>query len=400
MVIEKLNSAVNLGEKSFGFSAKPIDLKFYQGDASDTLKDLVSSIAPCGKVAFITKFDTNLLYCTRFAKAVKSVGATMTTVVLEDTASTIENASVLFSIPDEVRLVITADTEILDLVYYFANLRKIPVVVIPKSLDVEGILKTKIYIQSGDKVDGVIVKPSLHIVIDKTILSGTEHKGFAFIMSKLVSLIDYRISHALIKSPVSKKAFDMVKQSVLSTYGVLKLDEDKRFEVILYNAFQIEIASMITKGQITDSSAQTIAVGLSKAKDRASASLMFAKNILKLYLATCDIKFDLSALTDLNALSDLMQDKTGVDFSVYLKNLKSQVKLAIENGEKAFETLKSLKDEISSFVNLFAEIEKTFISLGGKTPEIIDYKFSLIHSGDHYIGANTMTLIRELGLIK
>lgn len=401
MVAEKLNALAENLLKKPAFGNDNLGVRFYQGDAFDAVKKIVSVFAPCGKVAFVTTLKTNLLYCTSLVKAIKSTGAVMTTMVVEDFSTSIESASILFSLPDDVRMIIVMDSEVMNDVLYFASLKKLPVIVIPTTYDVGGTLRNKIYIKTNDKIDGISVKVMRHVIIDKSLMANTESQGFAFIMSKFVSLIDYRINSAIFSSSISKKAFDAVKQSVLSTFEITSLEEKSRSDVLIYNAFQIEMAAALTKGEIVDFSAENIAQKISgETENKSEVALIFALGILKMYYETARSQFGVCGIIDLNAISDAMEKRTKIDSSVFLKNYVAQIKAIDKNTDKTVAIFKSMKDEIFSFVRLSDKIKATFVSLGGTIPRIDGYSFAISHSGDWFVGANGMTVIREAGLLK
>ena len=399
MIATRLNGEVLSAVKKQPFGAKAPVVKFYQGTAFDELKSLVKTLCPHGKVAFITTLKSNLSFCTKIAKTLKSVNASLCTFVLEDSALSTKNLSQLFSMPDDVRLVLTMDVELVGHAVYFANLKSLPVVVIPSSLTLKGVLDNVLYVRTDEKVDRVQVKVDRHVVIDKEMMGDDLYKPFAYSMSKLVSLIDYRISRTLLSLAPVKKAFDMVKNSVLSTQNVTKLDRESQKDVLIYNAFEIEIASMLSKGEITCFSAENVALDIEGERYNDTLALYLALKIIKIYdLAfSCDLNF--TALTNVNAISTDLQEKTGIRDEYYLKNILLQVKSIDKKGDEIKALLTSLVPEIKSFIKFSKKIEETFVSLGGVMDDV-DTSFSLSHAGDNFVGANGMTLLREAGLIK
>lgn len=399
MIAQRLNGEVLSAVKKQPFGIKAPTVKFYQGSAFDELKSLVQSLCPFGKVAFITTLKSNLSYCTKIAKTLKSVNASLCTFVLEDSTLSVENLSQLFTMPDDVRLVLTTDVELVGHALYFANLKNLPVLVIPNTLTPKGVLDNVLYVRSGDNIDRVNVKVDRHIVIDKEFMGDDLYKPFSYIMSKLVSLIDYRINRALLSLSPVKKAFDMVKNSVLSTQNVIKLDRQSQKDVLIYNAFEIEIASMLSKGEITSYSAESVAQSIENDQFNDSLALYLALKIIKIYDLSFSFDLEFTALTNANAIASSLQEKTKIKDEYYLKNIILQVKSIDKKGDEIKKLLTSLAPEIKSFIKFSKKIEETFISLGGNMDDF-DASYSLSHAGDYFVGANGMTVLREAGLIK
>lgn len=400
LITKKLSELANSITQQVRFGLKVPKIKFYSEKTLVAMQNLVQNYALGGKIAYVCTMDSTLKHCTDYARTIKGAGASMSTVVVSEFDLTIENLSSLFVLPDDVRMVMVSDVELIDFALYYASLKSLPVVVIPDTPSFNGILKTKISVLVGDKIDKITANVDRHVILSGSLEPCQIADVYAFIMSKLVALIDCRINRAVFKSTINKKAFDLIKQSVLSTFNILSVSEDRRKDVLIYNALAIELASMLSKGNITETSSESQATFLSGKKSSGIVSLIFAVQILKIYLQAINSNADFSSICDLNAIAEFMQEKTDVSSTLYLTNLTAQIKAIDKDSDNIKNTFLSLKDEVLSFVNLSDRILSTYTKLGGDIPKIPDYTSSLLHSGDTLEGANGMTLVREMNLIK
>lgn len=399
MVDENLNALSNRLIKTTVFSSKNQGIKFYSGQLSSILKKLLSSIAPNGKVAFVAKGSTITKLGVLLNKTVKECGGVLTTFAIDDFMVSTENASNLFSLPEDVRAVVLCDSELSDIVYYYASAKEIPVVLVPQSLDCTDLIKSKVYIKTENKIHGVLIRTKSYVILDDELIVCDFAKAYASIMSKFLFLIDYRLSHAITGKVLNKEYFDTIKQSVLSTYnpakhkGVLK-------QSLLYNSFAIAIANYSLKSDVAEFSAERVATVLSKTQHKSGASLMFAIRLIGIYSVLCLSSQEFLSLTNANSIAESIEEKLGIKSEAFSSNIIEQIKQINKNIKDIKEKLDSLKGEINSFVRLGETIWKNYTSLGGGVPQIDDFTFSILHAGDYFEGVNGMSLVREEGLLK
>lgn len=397
MLAEKLNGDVKIVSKNQGVNVKIPDVEFYDCSVEEGISKMVSSFSPYGKVGYVTTFESGLKYCTKLAKTVRKTGAVMATLIMEDLDVTIDNLSRLFSFPEDVRLIIVTDAVIVPFALYYCSLRGVPLVIIPSSMNVKGILKNKVYVKTQDKIDAVNVKVKRHVVIDVNFIDDKLHSAYAHVMSKLTSLIDYRLSRVLLQKSTAKSPYDLVRQSVINTFSADFSDEQIK-EILLYNSFKVELASLVTRGDLCDLSSSNIALLLENKEYSPDLELLFSLRIIKLYELLSSNVADFMALTDFNSLSQVLSDKTGIKDTSFIKNYQKQGQMIDKNVEKVKTALSNMKDEISSFSSLQDKILENYRSLGGKIEKADDFSFSLMHSGDYFVGINGVTLAREMKL--
>lgn len=399
MLCQKLNDASQNLFKKTGFGRDEKNIKFYEGHIESTLKDLLLSISPNGKVAFVATEKSAVNLNKTLSKIALLAGVTLLTYTFDDYKTSTENASGLFSLPDDVRSVIVCDKEVVDLASYYASLKNLPLFIIPLTADANGLLRNKIYISTSSKIDAVMVKTAKHVIIDRSLISADYSGAYAFIMSKFIPLIDYRINLSVTGGLPLKTVFDSIKNSVLSTFGAPKL-KNGLGDVMVYNSFITELAISSTNGEFGDFSAENVAVNLANQPYNSGLALYFATEIIKIYASICSTNIDFSALTDVNAISERLKETTNLDEFYFSDALIYQIKRLTKSGEKVKSQLKSLEKEIKSFSSLSNSIFNTYLLLGGKAPEKNDYSFAIINAGNTSKHINGMSLVREAGFIK
>lgn len=398
MLEQKLNVLAKKLFSNKGFNARLNSIQFYSGEMTEVFKNLLKTFSPSGKVALIATVDTAIKMGKVFGRAASSVGVTLVTYAFEDFTPSTENVSGLFSLSDDVRSVICCEADVMDFASYYSSVRKLPLFIVPLKTDVSGLLKDKIRLLTGEKIDDVSLKTNRHVIIDKNLIEKDFAGAYAFVMSKFIDLIDYRINHVVTGKIADKTAFDTIRQSVLSTYGVNKLKSGID-DVLIYNAFAVELATASSKGAIADCSSSVIASSLCGAKNSSGILLAFAMRIIKIYSALCNLDLDFTALTDVNAISEELSEHSGIEEEYFLSCIVDQIKSVTQKQAQISSFLAQSKKEINSFLNLSKNIYKTYVDFGGNNPEIPDYTFAITHCGDALNGVNGMTIARELGLI-
>jgi hypothetical protein len=357
------------------------------------------SVAPNGKLAFIATESTAIKFTKLLYQTARSVGVTLVTYTFDDYKTSTENASELFSLPDDVRAVIFCDREVSDLAGYFASIKNLPLIIFPQSIDANGLIRNKIYITTGDKIDAVLLKVKRHVIIDKKIILDDYADAYAFIMSRFISLIDYRINLSVQGGTPHKTAFDVIKNCVLSTFGSPKLKSGLK-DVLLYNSFATEMAIASTNGDINDLSAENVGSNLLGQKYNSKTSLYIASILIEIYNSLCKIEPEFCALTNVNDVADQLELKLGIVSTYFLDALSYQIAKLTKNSDRVKAQMQLLTKEIKSYYGLSKTIYSAYLSLGGSEIEPIDHAFAITHAGDVGKFINGISLVRESGFIK
>lgn len=404
-----LNVADNLNFVVKGFKEElKFNTKFIQGDLLDSISALSKSLVPYGKIGLIAYNDTFMAIGKELVAKLKELGLkTVAMVFKHGSDDTVKSASQLFNFPEDVRLVISFDSGLYRISAYYANVKGVPVICGLKNFETRGICDRVIFLRNGKTVDKIPVNPERYVIIDEKLFSkeNVVSDAYAFIMSKAVALIDYRMKHVNNGTTASQYIFGLLKEAVTETLGLDNYSLEEKNIILIKNALLINLANALSNGDLYDASAETVVSRLLfrfKSYIDYGTLLFSAIKILGIYNVYFNCKSSaLLNYIDYNERVDLLVNLFGLGENQVLDGIKKQLEL-VKKGRSRSEGEKfKLKKEVATLYKLTEKMSKTFISLGGKglgTEDKARFIAALKVCGDTPYGLNTMSLVRESGV--
>ena len=244
-----------------------------------------------------------------------------------------------------------------------------------------------------------------YIVVDKDCFSGETVRAntFATIVSKIVALTDYRVMGTVMRQPLNVDAYNIARQGVLDTFkcvGDIQISDEQLF----YNAFLLEIADLLTDGKLISFSAPSLTdlIYNSYFAGDGGVELLCASSVLDCYKAFF-LGFDdkTSIITSYMDRAKNLSDACGFLEESVLLTFKMQGNRFAMRKAKINQLKGSLSEETKKLAKFAGKIVDKFVALGGKTDyDISKLALAISLSGDTPLSINTMSLIREEGIIK
>ncbi len=381
-----------------------LPVTFYGGNYLSNIKSVISSRIPYGKVAFVGREKEYLEFATPVQNAVFSVGGKFIGLVYDGDADSVDGASELFNLPDDVRAVITFGEELFGLCSYYATVKDILLIVLPTTLNVAYSLSVKTQLANGDGVDRVDVSAERFVILDLNIIdTDTIPQAYAFIMSKLTALADYRLYSAVYNLEPCKYAYGLIKKAVISTFGIINVDPCNIAITLLEYTAYVGIANGVTSGAFYDFDGVSVSSRLYGKDADYGVGLYISIKLMDVYdLFLNGGEENLLALPEYNDRAEFFSKNYPFPERQIVKNLITQIR-AIRRGEKKLNSvIKALKVEVHTNVAFAENIMKVYVALGGKVPEI-DYdrlKLAVKHGGDAPYFLNGLSIARAKGVLE
>ena len=373
--------------------------QFYYAKTVDNIAKLVSNVAPCAKLAVFT-MQNSAKKCVEITDAMKKFQLKPITVVLEDGDLSTESVAGLFNIAEDVRGVVVTDYQLFDLASYFATVRNIPLVNLVYEFYPKRLLSNRVYIKNFGKLDAFGISVKRHVVfVEKKALSEFElSNAYAYVVSKMVSLIDYRIRCILEHQEIDKKAYLIAREAIVSAL-VLTLNDKIASEKLLIYCMMLEVADNMTEGKLLTLSAPSIAQYLTSGSFCADSGIELLAQcvLLELYDKCFSIDFSKATLSpDYLDRAEVLSRLTCFNEKEILKGLQRQVSTFNCKGKKISGLKQLLKEEIANTAKLSLKIMNRYFELGGKSDyDTADIAMAVKLSGDTPLSINGMSLVRE-----
>ncbi len=299
-------------------------------------------------------------------------------------------------IPENARMIISFGNEYFNLAGKIATEKNLYCLFIIDQFNFDDTLNSYFEIYKDNKKSRVRLDFDRRILLDVEKIIDDE-KGcaeeFAFVMSKLISLVDYRIFGIITETPTNKKAYSLIKSAVEETYSLLSKIREDYLLTLIENAIKVRLADAITLGSFYKNSAPDICAKLHG--DR-NSSLFYAKRIAKIYTLAFSSEYDGVASPDYLERAENLSKLESSKETDYSKWLVYQSNLCAEKEKQISVVKEILYTETFNYLKIFDLVEKTYIALGGKkiTPNDAFVKIS----GDFYETFNGMTLVRDCGI--
>jgi len=402
-VATRLNQLNNVNLDAYGVNTDPIRTRFYGGVYVENLQKILSEYAPYGRVAFVDREKNYLKFAKPLSEVVKGAGGRFIGMeVNPDKELSVDKIGALFNLPEDTRLVIITDRELHSYASYFCAVREIPLVVIPQETDISYIPTSVLYLKNGEKLDRVQIDVERIVLIDSNLIDCERIAGtYSFVISKLSSLVDYRLYSAISGVKPNKYSYDTAKRAIILAYNIMNTPSFKRANKLLEASYYLGYANALTKGALYDFSSETVTAKL-YGKVGGYISLLISLKVLGVY----DLAFyggkKLLQVPDYNARAEEFSSLYNLPNSQVVDGLLAQLKVLKKGKSKKTLAIRALKSEIKSNLKLQSVILDTFSVLGGKTEPVDKCKLAtaLKHGGDAPFFLNGLSVAREQGVLE
>ena len=393
-IIKQLNEQAN----EFGL-AKKLSFSSYENQG---ILSLLDNLCPYGEVACF--FDeASFVNHFGFLETIKKKGFKYQSIVEEEYATSFINVGSYLSLAEQTRAIVCFTPKAYRLTSYLGSIKSIPVVYLVDSTDILDLLNTRIPVLNGDGFDYISLELKSHIVFDfESINQNRSNQAdiFGYLLSLVLSLIDYRIGGFAGVNALDSKSFNLMKQSVLRSYLVYSKPYEEQAIYLIKNFFKCKIADLSTNGELTSLSSPILASVL-YGDTKVISNPELVSRLLSLYSIFTGFN-EQSFLTLRNNFLDLvaLRNFTGENAETLYDVIKWQKSVFEKDKESFLELFVKLKEEIKLLCKSVSSIRNTYLALGGKTDldtqKLID---AICYSGSVYNCFNGMTLIKESGII-
>ncbi len=363
--------------------------QFYFGNAKDKTSELIPKLIPFGKAVLFCDESDYDIKARHIEEALSEKGIK---VVLFFNPSYQEQPN----IPEDARAIITFNNEYFNLAGKIATKRNLFSLFIITEFNFDNILNTFFEVEEGGKRQKIRLDFDRRILFDTEIIFKDE-KGsaeeFAFVMSKLMALVDYRIFGILTETPTNRNAYNLIKGAVEETYSLFSGEREEYLLSLMENAIKIRLADAITLGKFLQNSSADICAKLCRDKN---STLFYAKRIAKIYSLAFSREFDGVEVPDyLARVEELLKVESAREMDIS-KWIIFQSRLCAKKQKEIDLIKERLFVETSSYLKIFEQVEKTYLALGGDRVPINSEFIKL--SGDFFEVFNGMTIVRDCGV--
>ncbi len=379
VAIEKLNT--------LSLEISPIigNTKFYFGDTFTKAEEIICKLIPFGKAVLLCSEGDYHEKGKILEKNLTEKGIKCQILInpsLKDFDRIVEN----------VRLVISFSNEFFNLAGMLATERKLYSLFIVDKFNFDSILTIETEL-NGKKIS---LNFDRRILLDVDRLIKDEEGSsleYAFIMSKLISLVDYRIYGIITGEGINKSAYSLIKSAVEETYSIFSKGREEYLILLLKNAIVVRLADAFTNASFIKSSATDLCVMLDGDK---KAYIPYAKKLAKIYAITFSSAFDGVSEPDyLERLERVLKYCNGSEVKLS-KWIVYQGSLCKKMEKEILLIKELLFNEVLGYIKIFDKVEKTYFALGGNS---ISVNNEIIKVCGDFLGAfNGMTLATNAGI--
>jgi hypothetical protein len=221
---------------------------------------------------------------------------------------------------------------------------------------------------------------------------GSSHE-YAFIMSKLISLVDYRVYGIITGNKIEKNSYNLIKSAVEETYSLFSSSREEYLICLIKNAILIRLANVFSNGVFIKNSAVDVCANLSCDK---KTYIPYAKKLAKLYAVTFSSAFDGVSEPDYLERMERVLKYSNKKETVLSKWIVYQGSLCEKKKGEIALIKELLFNEVSGYIKIFGKVEKTYIALGGSTLSVDNEIIKVC--GDFIDTFNGMTLATNAGI--
>ncbi len=342
------------------------------------------------------------------SKALKDAGVKVNTLLIEDADFYHIHSKGFFSFSGG-QVIALGNSYLLSLTLYYASKQNVSCHAILTQPNFESLLSSKIKILLNGVPVIVDVKPFKTIICDLDIIAKSPRESLAesYIrsVSKLLTLIDYKLRVFTDGLKFDKNTYDSVKNAIGLVLGVNSYENYK--EVLIYA--QLVMAKAYANSEVLCDGAVELfcdTLGIFAPDFTYEDRLMMAFNkLVKVYHMFFNNDFsNLLSLPDYNADIFILEKTTGKSGGYFRKNLKipSERRRTLLNA-LIYKTRESFLKETSNILSVLAPITKIYGGLNkqNKDKPMINYdmvKNSLTLCSYFSDKTTILTLCRDMGL--
>lgn len=397
--VSKLNELSMLNKKT---RAK---LSFVAGDYKIETEKLVKRISPYSKVGVVAFSKTYTGLGKEIVKVITGAGSkTVSLIMPEKYSDSVDYASLLFNLPEDVRLIIVLDRELMRSSTYFSGIRDIPILYIPQDAFFYKTLDDVLFFRNGGKTEKIVCNCEKHVVIDQSLLSLSDTALlYAHIVSKTVAIFDYKLYKTITGEKINKSVISNMLSTIKDTVNVMNYKPCDRDLVLALNCLKTDLINFISNGELFSFSAEVFCGRLLMGKsDFYSIELASAIKILAYYSDFFGAKEAFPIFPNYNKRVEEVAYKIKMSEKELADSFIKHTDGFFNNKNKYFDAINALKQDAKKAFDVVSNLKSTYLTLGGK--EFFGLEENLIStavksSGDVPFYFNGMTVLRELGIL-
>ena len=368
------------------------------GDFLPSVISELKSKIPYGKVALVLSKKTycelgqNLIY------ELKKQEHKVVSLILEEKTLNRQNLIKLFSLPEDVRAVITFNNEFFDLVKYYSSFSDILFVSVYTKLSFLECFKSVVYFADDGCEYSYNLNGKSCFIFDLEKIVGSPLDANYILLkycSKLLAPIDYRFNSMFLKNAQAKE-IDLVYLTILRIIEKLKEPKNKVDLETFLLVLRIEIINGITGGKLFDCYSAKIASSSSFIEDneKDELELCYALVFCRLYIAMLkglDTEMVDSYSNRLNHASKIYKVSKRAVIKEYQKSIEKAREIEISDEIK--ENLLQALDKANKGLN---RARLVYLSRNESRVKIQKKHLNIgMFAGDLPNRANGLTLLRE-----
>lgn len=373
-------------------------LKVYDRVNDFSLAQVCTSLIYSGRVLLVIN-NQNDLAVNSAEKILLENNFKVTRFLFEGATDNADDLAKMFDTPEDVRLVITLNSELIIPTLYYATLNNLPAVICVQDFRGLRAFSAKAFIKNGERLDRVMLTNRRHIIIDEQICSVKNFlsEAFAEIESKTLALIDYRLKDKALNSGINLRAYSIIRRSILETFSIFAHSKKAQKQVLLENLLKIYIADFIAEGEVFLGNSIDNTLLLFGAEKTGGSKLLSQKIILGLL----EILFsgeheNILDIPDYLIRSKFLSTKTKINELEFYDHFSKTHGLLDKIDRTEF---KKLYNEVCSLKNSTDRMVNIFIALGGNVKtEKSELAKAIKYAGDFPYSVNGVTYLRESGI--
>ena len=227
------------------------NIQFYTGNYAEQIEKILSKACPFGKVATLYYNSTYLELGQNFSNALKTKGFKPLSIIMPDNfCNSVEDYSRLFTLPEDVRAIITFDYDLNNAIKYFGAIKNIDAIHVLREFNELEFISPKIVVKNEQALETLILQCNQHVVLDENLYNVSLPKIYAYVASKIVSLLDYRIYLKLSSKTPAKACYDLLNTAIDNALTCFNQPIENRNDYLLQCLFTAEIANRLSGGII------------------------------------------------------------------------------------------------------------------------------------------------------
>lgn len=380
-------------------------LKLYMGDPFNTTMSIVSQIAPMSKVGIVCRKQTYSDGVELLSDEIKRLGGKALSVILPRKVTTIESMSKMFALPDDVRLIVVTDVEVIRPACYYASIAKVPVVLMCEDERFFEKFSLHTFVYSGEKLDYVLTACECHVIVNvKKFLKTTDFAElYGLTMSKLPAIFDYHVTNATRGEKLNEKAYSAFIESIKTVYSVFNYRRRKQKKLLLAESLKILACNYMTEGKMFDFSSQRLAELLLNKSDKNGHGRVFCAGLLlKLYGLYISGEYShLLEVPDYMARSEKVAKLLKAEEKPFMVGISLQLDTFRRLAEQEIDLFPATVNLDSELYDCTDRLINTYYALGGKNfarKEVVAR--AVKYSGDVGDFINGASVVRESGILE